>query len=80
MQTLNVTEAKAKFSEVVERVSRGENIIVTRMGRPIARISRYEPSQEYKRIGLMEGMMAVPDDFDNWPEEEAKALGMIDSQ
>ncbi len=36
---LNLTEAKAKFSEVVERASRGEEIIVTRMGHPVARIT-----------------------------------------
>ncbi len=40
---LNLTEAKAKFSEVIDRVSHGEEIIVTRMGQPVARISRYEP-------------------------------------
>jgi prevent-host-death family protein len=37
---LNLTEAKAKFSEVVDRVSHGEEIIVTRMGHPVARITR----------------------------------------
>jgi antitoxin (DNA-binding transcriptional repressor) of toxin-antitoxin stability system len=33
---LNLTEAKAKFSEVVERASRGKEIIVTHMGCPVA--------------------------------------------
>jgi len=75
---LNLTEAKAKFSEVVDRVSRGEEIIVTRMGHPIARITRYEPATSNRRLGLFEGKIHVPDDFDDWPEEIARDLGMTD--
>ena len=78
MQTVNITEAKAKFSEVVDKASRGDSIIVTRMGKPVVKISRYEPAKEHKRLGLMEGMAEIPDDFDEWPEEEARALGIID--
>ena len=78
MQTVNITEAKAKFSEMVEKALHGENIIVTRMGKPVVKISRYEPAREHKRLGLMEGMASIPDDFDEWPEEEARALGILD--
>ena len=41
---LNVTDARAHFSEVVEHVSRGEDVIITRLGKPVARITRYEPA------------------------------------
>ena len=36
---LNICEAKAKLSEVVERVSRGEEVIITRIGHPVARVT-----------------------------------------
>jgi len=78
MQTINITEAKAKFSEVVEKALHGDSIIVTRMGKPVVKITRYEPAKERKRLGLMEGQAEVPDDFDEWPEEAARALGIID--
>ena len=65
---LNLTEAKAKFSEVVERVSLGEEIIVTRMGHPVAcRSTRYEPGAANRRLGLFEGRIRIAEDFDVWP-------------
>jgi prevent-host-death family protein len=76
--TLNLTEAKAKFSEVVERVSQGEEIIVTRMGHPVARITRYEPADASRRLGLFEGRIRLAEDFDDWPEDIARQLGLAD--
>lgn len=73
---LNLTEAKAKFSEVVDRVSHGEEIIVTRMGQPVARITRYEPAASNRRLGLFEGRIRLAKDFDEWPEDIARDLGI----
>jgi len=38
MKKLSVTEIKSKFEAVMERVFRGQEIIVTRYGRPVARL------------------------------------------
>jgi antitoxin (DNA-binding transcriptional repressor) of toxin-antitoxin stability system len=75
---LNLTEAKAKFSDVVERASQGEEIIVTRMGRPVVRISRFEPAAPNRRLGLLEGRICLAADFDDWPEDIARDLGLLD--
>ena len=75
---LNVTEAKAKFSEVVERVSQGEEIIVTRMGHPVARITRYDRAASNRRLGFFEGRIHLAEDFDDWPEDIARDLGIRD--
>ena len=75
---LNLTEAKAKFSEVVERVSHGEEIIVTRMGHPVARIIRYEETAANRRLGFFEGRIRIAEDFDDWPDDIARDLGMSD--
>ena len=75
MQTLNVTEAKAQFSEVVERVVGGENIIVTRRGKPVVKISRYEPAKVRQRTGHFRGQIKFSDDFDEWSDKEVRALG-----
>ena len=76
--TLNVTEAKARFSDVVERAAQGEEIIVTKMGKPMVKIVRYEPSRTHRRIGLFRGQIDIAEDFDEWPEDIARGLGMID--
>ncbi len=78
MHAINITEAKARLSEVVNQVIAGEDVIIERMGIPVVRISRYKPALEQSRLGLMVGLAQIPDDFDEWPIEEAIALGMID--
>ena len=80
MQIINITTAKAHFSEIVHQVSEGEEIIIERMGRPVVRISRYEPVKEKGRLGLLAGQAVIPDDFDSWPTEEAIALGIVDPE
>jgi len=80
MRTINITHAKSHLSEVINQVIAGEDIIIERMGKPVARISRYEPSHEQPRIGLMAGQAVIPDDFDEWSIDEAIALGIIEKE
>jgi prevent-host-death family protein len=75
---LNVTDAKARFSEVVEQASQGQDIIITKMGKPVVRITRYEPVPSNQRLGLFQGQLRIADDFDEWPDEVARDLGMVD--
>lgn len=77
---MTLTEAKAKFSAVIEQVAAGEDIVITKMGKPIARISALEQKEkpELRPIGWLKGQIRMADDFDEWPEEEARALGIID--
>ena len=78
MKIYSVTDAKAKFSQVVESVLQGEEVIVTKMGKPAVKISAYEPIIENKRLGLMKGQATIPDDFDEWDAEDARLLGIIE--
>jgi antitoxin (DNA-binding transcriptional repressor) of toxin-antitoxin stability system len=65
---LNLTEAKAKYSDVVERASRGEEIIVTRMGHPVAyRSHGTSRGPRTDAWGLFEGRIRIAEDFDVWP-------------
>lgn len=78
MKIYSVTDAKAKFSQVVESVLQGEEIIVTKMGKPAVKISAYKPIAEGRRLGLMKGQATIPDDFKEWDIEEAKSLGIVE--
>lgn len=75
---LNVTEAKAKFSDVVERAVRGEEIIVTKAGKPLVKIVPYEPAKGHRRLGLFAGQIEIAEDFDEWPDDVARELGITD--
>ena len=46
MATLNVAEAKARFSELVERAAAGETVEISKRGKPIVKIVAVEPPRE----------------------------------
>lgn len=50
---VNIAEAKAKLSELVEAASRGEEIVLARHGRPVARISGIKGSGVKRRLGAL---------------------------
>ena len=43
-ETLGVFDAKSRFSELIDRAERGEEIIVTRHGKPVARVAPLVPA------------------------------------
>ena len=75
---LTLSDAKARFSEIVEQVVNGDEIIVTRMGRPVVRISRFVRSAEPRKLGDLAGQIRMSEDFDDWPPDLQEALGMIE--
>ncbi len=76
---LNISEAKAQLSAIVERVSTtGQPVILARAGKPLAKVVRYEPSQTPRRLGFYKKTIVIPEDFDQWPGDVARALGIAD--
>lgn len=62
---VNVHEAKTELSRLLERVERGEAIVIARAGKPVARLSRYEPPRDEPRpLGLARTTVSVSGDFD----------------
>jgi prevent-host-death family protein len=62
-KSVGVHEAKTNLSRLLERVSAGEEIAITRRGEEIARLV---PSQRQgvRRFGMDRGRLTVPEDFD----------------
>ena len=75
---LTLSDAKARLSEIVKKAANGEDFIITRMGQPAVRISRYEPRCSVPRIGDLEGKIQIGDDFDRWHPEIEEVLGIAD--
>jgi prevent-host-death family protein len=61
-----IAEAKAKFSELVKRAEAGEEVLVTRHGKVVARLLPPEYTEEDKPslIGALKGKVWISDDFD----------------
>lgn len=75
MEITNVSEAKAQLSKLLERVSRGEEIVIGKAGRPTARLVPYTLDPAPRRFdGAWAGKVEISDDFDELPEELIRAF------
>jgi prevent-host-death family protein len=73
METINVHEAKTHLSRLLERVEAGEEIIIARSGKPVARLVPMKRVR--RRPGGMKGRIWISEDFDApLPEEIARAF------
>ena len=74
MRITNITDAKASLSKLVERVLRGEEVVIGKAGRPVARIVPYDldTSPRDLSVRIWEGEVWMADDFDELPEEVLK--------
>jgi prevent-host-death family protein len=64
MTTINIYEAKTQLSKLVEQAAAGEDVIIARGGKPVARLTRLQPARRTIRFGLLKGKVKVSADFD----------------
>jgi prevent-host-death family protein len=74
----NISEAKAQLSALIEKVLAGEEVIIGKAGKPVAKLIRYERSEKSRRPGALRGRIRIAEDFDELPEDIAGAFGMIE--
>lgn len=68
MGVFNVHEAKTHFSRLLDRVAQGEEIIIAKSGRPVAKLVRV--AVEPRKPGRLKGRIRIGPDFDEpLPEE-----------
>ena len=66
MQIVNIHAAKTHLSRLLDAVAEGEEILIARAGRPVARLVPLEgatPPQR-RQLGRLAGQFSVPEDFD----------------
>jgi prevent-host-death family protein len=64
MQSVNIHEAKTHLSRLLNRVSAGEEVIISKAGKPVARLIPWSEPVSKRKAGLDRGKFQVPDDFD----------------
>jgi prevent-host-death family protein len=63
-EAVNIYEAKTKLSQLVDKAAAGEDVVVSRNGKPLARITRLEPPRRRIRFGVLKGRIRIARDFD----------------
>ena len=64
-ETVNVHAAKTHLSRLLERVEAGEELVIARAGRPVARLVPYRVRREPRKPGLLRGQIWLADDWDS---------------
>lgn len=75
-EPVNIHDAKTNLSKLLERVERGEEIVIARAGTPIARLCPIAPRPRRRRLGKYAGQIEIADDFDRLPDDIAAAFGI----
>ena len=65
----NVHDAKTQLSRLLERVEAGEEVVIARAGKPVARLVPWSEHPEPRPLGLFRGKIRVAEDFDELPED-----------
>jgi prevent-host-death family protein len=71
MQTTNVAEAKAHLSMLIEKALAGEEVIISKHGKPLVKLVPYgrDTSPRDMALRIWEGEVKMADDFDDLPPE-----------
>ncbi len=75
----NIHEAKTQLSRIIERVERGEEIVISRAGEPVARVVPLVRRVNRTSRGSLKGQLVLHDDWDSpeTNEEIARDFGIL---
>ncbi len=65
MKTVNVHEAKTHLSQLLAAVAEGEEVVIARRGKPVARLVPTEGRRGKRELGWARGKIWIADDFND---------------
>jgi prevent-host-death family protein len=68
MHITNLHQAKADLSNLVEKACSGEEVIICKAGKPMAKLIKYQPTKSPRQPGLWKGQVSISADFDILPK------------
>jgi len=77
-ETVTVTEAKTQLSRLIERAGSGEEIVIRRGQKPVAKLVGYAAQHKPRKPGGLRGQIWMSEDFDEPDEEIERLFGMRD--
>lgn len=75
MTIVNIHAAKTHLSRLVDAAAKGEEVVIARAGKPVARLVPFEaPKKPDRVLGTMAGQFTIPADFDAPLPDDVLAL------
>ena len=63
MKTVSAREANQGFSELLAQVERGQEVLITKRGTPVAKLSPVEPKSKVTLFGCLKGQVSIEGDI-----------------
>jgi prevent-host-death family protein len=61
---VSVYDAKTNLSRLLDRAANGEEVVITRNGRPVAKLVAAHPVRKPRKLGVLKGRIRIAKDFD----------------
>ncbi|MEK7573687.1 MAG: type II toxin-antitoxin system Phd/YefM family antitoxin [Patescibacteria group bacterium] len=65
MQIINIHQAKTNLSKLIEQAVAGNDVIIAKAGKPVAKLVGYKKPLKPRKLGLLKGKIWISDDFDD---------------
>ncbi len=69
MQVFNIHEAKTNLSKLIALTQSGEEVIIGKAGKPVAKLVEYKAKPQKRKLGLWKGKVWISEDFNDEDEE-----------
>ena len=73
MEQVNIHKAKTHLSKLIEKVLKGEEVVIAKYGKPLVKLEPYRPIIE-RKPGGWEGKVHIAPDFEDLPAEIKKVF------
>ena len=64
MTVVNIYDAKTQLSKLIEEAAAGNDVVIARGGKPVARLTRLSPTKRKLKFGVLKGKVKFSADFD----------------
>ncbi len=76
MITSTIDEAQSQLAELIRAAERGEEVVIARAGKPVARLLPYQRQDGPREGGQWRGRVRMAPDFDDLPPDIGEAFGL----
>ena len=76
MMVRNISQAKAELAALIAEVQKGNEIILAKAGKPVAKLIAYGGPAGPRTPGSLKGKIRIAKDFDVLPDDMAEAFGL----
>lgn len=76
MSTINIAEAKAHLSRLIDEALAGEEVVISKHGKPMVKLVPFvrDTSPRDMNVRIWEGKVRIADDFDELPDDLLRAF------